>query len=92
MIKNTLNICQVSLHENIPLIIENYQKFKKLYGSLKIHIICPKHQLNEFKKKGYVNREYGFVVHRTMADPKWLDPSIDPNGRKPNWCFLGEQK
>ena len=23
------------------------------------------------------NREYGFVVHRTMADPKWLDPSID---------------
>ena len=47
-------------------------------------------KLNEFKKKGYQNREYGFVVHRTMADPKWLDPSIDPNGRKPNWCFLGE--
>jgi pimeloyl-ACP methyl ester carboxylesterase len=47
-------------------------------------------KLNEFKKKGYENREYGFVVHRTMADPKWLDPSIDPNGRKPNWCFLGE--
>ena len=47
-------------------------------------------KLHEFKKKGYENREYGFVVHRTMADPKWLDPSIDPNGRKPNWCFLGE--
>ena len=47
-------------------------------------------KLSEFKKKGYENREYGFVVHRTMADPKWLDPSIDPNGRKPNWCFLGE--
>jgi len=46
-------------------------------------------KLSEFKKKGYENREYGFVVHRTMADPKWLDPSIDPNGRKPNWCFLG---
>ena len=25
-----------------------------------------------------------------MADPKWLDPSIDPNGRKSNWCFLGD--
>ena len=49
-----------------------------------------KEKLDEFKKKGYVNREHGFVVHRTMADPKWLDPSIDPNGRKPNWCFLGE--
>jgi len=49
-------------------------------------------KLNEFKKKGYENREYGFVVHRTMADPKWLDPSIDPNGRKPKdrmriWFF-----
>jgi len=46
-------------------------------------------KLSEFKKKGFENREHGFVVHRTMADPKWLDPSIDPNGRKPNWCFLG---
>tara|TARA_Y100000591_G_scaffold86052_1_gene72611 strand:- start:80 stop:484 length:405 start_codon:yes stop_codon:yes gene_type:complete len=25
-----------------------------------------------------------------MADPKWLDVTIDPNGRRPNWCFLGE--
>ena len=49
-----------------------------------------KEKLYEYKKKGYGNREYGFVVHRTMADPKWLDPSIDPNGRKPNWCFLGK--
>ena len=47
-------------------------------------------KLYEFKRKGYEDREHGFVVHRTMADPKWLDPSIDPNGRKPNWCFLGE--
>ena len=47
-------------------------------------------KLNDFKRKGENNREFGFVVHRTMADPKWLDASIDPNGRKPNWCFLGE--
>ena len=49
-------------------------------------------KLNDFKKRGENNREFGFVVHRTMADPKWLDASIDPNGRKPNWCFLGEPK
>jgi alpha-beta hydrolase superfamily lysophospholipase len=27
-----------------------------------------------------------------MADPRWLDPSIDPNDRNPNWCFLGDPK
>ena len=47
-------------------------------------------KLNDYKAKGENNRELGFVVHRTMADPKWLDPSIDPNGRQPNWCFLGD--
>ncbi len=49
-----------------------------------------KQKLAEYKAAGQPNREYGFVVHRTMADPKWLDPTIDPNGRKPNWCFLGD--
>ena len=46
-------------------------------------------KLEDYRKQGEKNREYGFVVHRTMADPKWLDTTIDPNGRKPNWCFLG---
>ena len=47
-------------------------------------------KLDDYKKLGEKNREFGFVVHRTMADPKWLDTTIDPNGRKPNWCFLGQ--
>jgi len=49
-----------------------------------------KQKLTEFKANGHTNKELGFVVHKTMAEPKWLDPTIDPNGRKPNWCFLGE--
>lgn len=49
-----------------------------------------KGKLAEYKANGQENREYCFVVHRTMAEPKWLDPTIDPNGRQPNWCFLGE--
>jgi len=28
-----------------------------------------------------------------MADPRWMDLSIDPNDRQgPNWCFLGIPK
>ena len=51
-----------------------------------------KDMLGEYQANGEVSREYAFVVHRTMADPRWLDPTIDPNGRKPNWCFLGDPK
>lgn len=49
-----------------------------------------KEKLAAFKAAGQLNREHCFVVPRTMAEPKWLDPTIDPNGRQPNWCFLGE--
>ncbi len=49
-------------------------------------------RLNDYRAAGDVNREYAFVVHRTMADPRWLDASIDPNERRPNWCFLGDPK
>lgn len=51
MFENKLNICQVSLNNNIPLIIENYQNFKKIYKKIKIYLICPNKQLREFKKK-----------------------------------------
>lgn len=33
--------------------------------------------------------ERGFVVHRTLADPRFLDPSLDRNDRRPGWCYLG---
>jgi pimeloyl-ACP methyl ester carboxylesterase len=49
-----------------------------------------KEKLAGYRANGEPNREFGFVVHRTMAEPKWLDATIDPNGRAPNWCFLGE--
>ena len=46
--------------------------------------------LEDLKKKGGKEMERGFIVHRTMADPRFLDPAIDPNDRKPNWCYLGD--
>ncbi|MGC1302497.1 MAG: alpha/beta hydrolase [Caulobacteraceae bacterium] len=36
--------------------------------------------------------ERAFVTHRTMCDVRWLDPSIDPNGRKPDWCYMGNPR
>jgi len=36
--------------------------------------------------------ERGFVVHGTMADPRWLDPAIDPNDREPGTCYLGDPR
>ena len=51
-----------------------------------------KHKLQELADKGRENEEFAFVTHGTMADPRWLDPAIDPNDRKAGWCYLGDPK
>jgi pimeloyl-ACP methyl ester carboxylesterase len=48
--------------------------------------------LEFLKKKNDGEIERAFVVHRTMSDVRWIDASIDPNGRKPNWCYLGDPR
>jgi pimeloyl-ACP methyl ester carboxylesterase len=51
-----------------------------------------KDKLASLKARGGEHDEYCFVVHRTMADPRWVDPSVDPNQRKPNWTYLGDPR
>lgn len=73
------------------------QDFLKAYGEAQIErnrriTRRVRDKLEEFRANGEINREFAFVVHRTMADPRWLDPAIDPNERRPNWCFLGDPK
>ena len=46
-----INICQVSLNRDIPLIIENFKNFKKFYQNINFFIICPHTQIEEFKQK-----------------------------------------
>lgn len=48
--------------------------------------------LDRLKRKNDGETERGFVVHRTMCDVRWIDPNVDPNGRRPNWCYLGDPR
>ena len=50
MLKKTLNICQVSLDNNIPLIIENFLNLKKIYDEVRVFVLCPEKQLKNLKK------------------------------------------
>jgi len=51
-----------------------------------------KAQLARLKASGREHDELGFVVHGTMADPRWLDPDVDPNDRRPSWCYQGDPR
>ena len=48
-----------------------------------------KDTLNVLIQRGGAELERGFVTHRTLADPRFLDASIDPNGRPVGRCYLG---
>ena len=48
-----------------------------------------KDTLEELRRRGGAEVERGFVTHRTLADPRFLDPALDPNDRPPGWCYLG---
>ncbi|WP_162592504.1 alpha/beta hydrolase [Variovorax sp. PBL-E5] len=48
-----------------------------------------KQTLAELKARGTGEIERPFIVHRTLADPRFLDPTLDLNDRKPHWCYMG---
>ena len=48
--------------------------------------------LDRLKKRPGAEFERPFIVHRTMCDPRWIDPTVDPNDRRPNWCYLGDPR
>ncbi|MCP3992428.1 MAG: alpha/beta hydrolase [Actinomycetia bacterium] len=37
-------------------------------------------------------RDRLFAVNRVWADPRFVDPTLDPNDRPPNSCYLGNPK
>lgn len=51
-----------------------------------------KDQLAIVRASDTPNAERAFVVHGTMADVRWTDPSQDPSDRRPYECYLGEPR
>jgi len=51
-----------------------------------------KQELAALKAAGLADHERCFTVQGTMADPRFLDPTLDPSDRRPNWCMLGDPK
>jgi dienelactone hydrolase len=49
-------------------------------------------RLARLREEGRPAEEHAFVVHGTLADPRVLDPSIDPNDREPGISFLGDPR
>jgi pimeloyl-ACP methyl ester carboxylesterase len=49
-----------------------------------------KQMLEDLRRKGGLEVERGFITHRTTAEPRFLDPAIDPNDRKPGTCYMGD--
>jgi alpha-beta hydrolase superfamily lysophospholipase len=48
-----------------------------------------KEMLDKLKKRGGAEMERGFIIHRTIADLRFVDPAVDPNDRRPRWCWVG---
>jgi dienelactone hydrolase len=46
--------------------------------------------LADLERRGGPDVERCFITHGTMADPRWLDPAVDPNERVPGRCYMGD--
>lgn len=49
-----------------------------------------KENLADLRKRGGPNQELPFVTYGTMADPRWLDVTLEPNQREAGVCYMGD--
>lgn len=76
-----------------PFSVDFIEEFRarQVARNRKITAFC-QDKLSELTRRGGAEVERAFVVHRTMCDVRWLDPSVDPNGRRPGWCYMGDPR
>lgn len=46
--------------------------------------------LDQVRAKEGPAAERGLLTHRTLADPRFLDATIEPSDRPAGWCFMGK--
>jgi hypothetical protein len=73
-----------------PEFIERFRA-AQIARNRKITVWCQE-LLGTLRRRRTSEVERCFVVHRTMCDVRWLDPRIDPNGRRSGWCYLGDPR
>tara|TARA_Y200000002_G_C22615797_1_gene635941 strand:- start:22 stop:1044 length:1023 start_codon:yes stop_codon:yes gene_type:complete len=79
-----LNICQVSLKGNIPIILENYKRFKSYYNDINFFIICPSKEIKFFKKKIKFSNVFIISEEEVISHKKFRDIFIK---RSKNYKF-----
>lgn len=73
-----------------PYSAEFVQRFRAAQlARLRRRTAWVKETLARLRKLDSGEMERGFVTYRTLADVRFMDPSIEPNDRRPRWTFLG---
>ncbi|KKC24027.1 serine aminopeptidase domain-containing protein [Sphingomonas sp. SRS2] len=52
--------------------------------------VIVKELLHDLRSGRTKEAERGLLLHRTLAEPRFLDGTIDPNDRRIGWSFLGD--
>ncbi|MBU1376795.1 MAG: alpha/beta hydrolase [Alphaproteobacteria bacterium] len=89
----SLNIYDPACPEQPPYSAAFVQRFRAAQLARNRRITAwVKEQLAALKAAGDEHAERAFVVHGTMCDVRWTDPTQDPSDRRPGTCYLGEPR
>ena len=69
MDSETLNICTVTLGTDAKIVNENLIEFNRLYQNVKLHIVCPKQDVDIFKDS-LTNKNYEIITEDELIEFK----------------------
>ena len=77
---------------NKPPFSADYIEFfrREQLARMRRRTVYARELIEQFRRRGGVETERGMLTHRTLADPRFLDGSIDPNDRIIGMSFMGK--